>query len=106
MVWQRPAYVQSAIVSCTKFYSLERPSMFDVLQDPAWIAVATTCTRHMRWDAECRLRVDGWYSFHTTFRYWRRAEPEMQYLHVLLKQQILKHERSKGCGPMADADWL
>ena len=106
MIWRRPTCVQSAIDSCLKVDSGERPSMCDVLQDPAWSAVANTCTRHMRWDAECRLRVDGWYSWHTTFRYWRRAEPEMQYLRLILKVQIVRNEKSKGDGLMADADWL
>ncbi len=80
--------------------------MCDVLQDPAWSAVANSCTWHMRWEAESRLRRDGWYSFHATFRYWRRAEPEMQYLRLILKVQIVRNEKSKGYGPVADADWL
>ena len=85
MVWQRPACVQSAIDSCLKLDSGERPSMCDVLQDPAWSAVANTCTRHMRWEAECRLRAVGWYSFHTTFRSRHLLSPEMQLLRLHLQ---------------------
>ena len=104
MIWQRPACVQSAIDSCLKLDSGERPSMCAVLQDPAWSAVANNCTRHMRWDAECRLRAEGWYSFHTTFRFRHLMSPEMQMLRLLLQTDVVRS--CVGDGLVADADWL
>ena len=81
--------------------------MCAVLQDPAWSAVADKCTRHMRWDAECRLRTACWYACRTTFRGRRTLEPEMQWLRVMLELQIAQDEKSVGDGSVvADADWL
>ena len=80
--------------------------MCDVLQDPAWSAVANTCTRHMRWEAECRLRAVGWYSFHTTFPFRSRhlLSPEMQLLRLYLRARVA--DACLGDGTVADADWL
>ena len=80
--------------------------MCAVLQDPGWSAVADKCTRHMRWDAECRLRTTCWYACRTTFRGRRTLELEVQWLRMTVEEQISKAKSSVGDGYVADAEWL